>query len=146
MSDNKKFIFAKGKRKEAVARVRLYKELREPLSINGKTVKKGEIFVNGELIDNYFSGLVSKAYYEEPFKITNNLGKYTLTVKVEGGGKKSQLDAFIHGVARALSTIEEKNKQILKKKGFLTRDARVRQRRKVGMGGKSRRKKQSPKR
>lgn len=142
----KNFIFSNGKRKEAVARIRLYKELKEVLMVGEKTVKKGEIFVNGDVIENYFKGVVAKAHFEEPFKITNNLGKYTITAKVEGGGPKSQLEAFIHGVSRALASIDEKNKAILKKKGFLTRDARVRQRRKVGMGGKSRRKKQSPKR
>lgn len=143
---NKNYIFAIGKRKEAVARVRLYKDLKETLMIGEKKVEKGEIIVNETQIENYFIGTVSKAYYDEPFKITNTLGNYTITAKVEGGGNKSQLDAFIHGVARALSSIDEKNKQILKKKGFLTRDSRIRQRRKVGMGGKSRRKMQSPKR
>lgn len=146
MSDKKDFIFKIGKRKEAVARIRLYEELKQTVMVGETVVKKGDVFVNGVLIDNYFKGLVAKAYFEEPFKITNTLGKYTVTAKTEGGGQKSQLDAFIHGISRALSAIDEKNKQILKKKGFLTRDARVRQRRKVGMGGKSRRKKQSPKR
>ncbi len=140
------FISSKGKRKEAVARVRLYRDLKEILMMGEKTVKKGEIFVNGDLIENYFRGIVSKAHYEEPFKITNTQGKYTVTAVVEGGGNKSQLDAFIHGVSRALASIDDKSKSILKKKGFLTRDSRIRQRRKVGMGGKSRRKKQSPKR
>jgi small subunit ribosomal protein S9 len=146
MADKKNLIFAKGKRKEAVARIRLYTDLKETLLMGEKTVKKGDVFVNGDLIENYFKGVVAKAYYEEPFKITNTLGKYTITAKIEGGGTKSQLDAFIHGISRALSTIDDKNRGILKKKDFLTRDARVRQRRKVGMGGKSRRKRQSPKR
>ena len=140
------YIFTIGKRKEAVARIRVYTELKETLMFGEKTVKKGEMFVNGDVIENYFRGIVSKAHFEEPFKITNNLGKYTITAKVDGGGNKSQLDAFIHGVSRALAKIDDKNKQILKKKGFLTRDARVRERRKVGMGGKARRRKQSPKR
>jgi small subunit ribosomal protein S9 len=140
------FIYATGKRKEAVARVRLYKDLREPITMGELVVKTGDLVVNGNLIEKYFSGIVAKANYEEPFKITNTLGKYTITAKVEGGGNKSQLDAFIHGVSKILSKMDEKNKAILKKKDFLTRDARVRQRRKVGMGGKSRRKKQSPKR
>jgi small subunit ribosomal protein S9 len=133
-----------GKRKEAVARLRLYtNSLPE---VTGEDVKKGDIFVNGKRVENYFGGIVAKATYEEPLRITNTLGKYTLTVKVEGGGPSGQMDAFIHALSRALSSIDEKNKQILKKKGFLTRDARVRERRKVGMGGKARRKKQSPKR
>jgi small subunit ribosomal protein S9 len=146
MAEVKNYIFAKGSRKEAVARVRLYKDLKEELIINEKKVNKGDIFVNGNLIDTYFVGIVAKAHYEEPFKITNNLGSYTITAKVDGGGNMSQMEAFIHGVSRALASIDDKNKQILKKKGFLTRDARVRQRRKVGMGGKSRRQRQSPKR
>jgi small subunit ribosomal protein S9 len=146
MAEIKKYISTTGKRKEAVARIRVYIDLKETILIGEKPVKKGDVFVNNFLIEDYFKGMVFKAYYEEPFKITNNLGKYTITAKVEGGGQKSQLDAFIHGVAKALSSIDEKNKSILKKKGFLTRDSRIRQRRKVGMGGKSRRKRQSPKR
>ena len=133
-----------GKRKEAVARLRLYTHALPEIS--GVDVKKGDIFVNGKLIEKYFGGIVSKATYEEPFVITNTLGKFTITIKVEGGGPKGQMDAVIHAVARALSSIDEKSKAILKKKGFLTRDARIRERRKVGMGGKARRKKQSPKR
>jgi small subunit ribosomal protein S9 len=146
MADTKKYNFAVGRRKAAIARIRLYVNLDEALVIGEETVKKGEIFVNGKRIENYFSGNIVKATYEEPFRITNTLGKYTFTVKIVGGGQKSQLEAFIHAVSRALSALDEKNKQILKKKGFLTRDARVRERRKVGMGGKARRKRQSPKR
>jgi small subunit ribosomal protein S9 len=133
-----------GNRKEAVARLRLYAHgLPE---VVGEDVKKGDIFVNGKRAENYFKGIVAKATYEEPLRITNTLEKYTLSVKIVGGGTKSQLEAFIHAVSKALSSLDEKNKHILKKKGFLTRDARVRERRKVGMGGKARRKKQSPKR
>jgi len=146
MADIKKYNFAVGRRKAAIARIRLYINLNEVLVIGEETLKKGDIFVNGKRIENYFSGNTAKATYEEPFKITNTLGKYTFTVKIVGGGQKSQLEAFIHAVSRALSSLDDKNKQILKKKGFLTRDARVRERRKVGMGGKARRKRQSPKR
>jgi small subunit ribosomal protein S9 len=65
---------------------------------------------------------------------------------VVSGGTRGQLDAVIHAISRALSSMDEKDKAILKKGGFLTRDARVRERRKVGMGGKARRQRQSPKR
>jgi small subunit ribosomal protein S9 len=144
MAENKNYKFTYGKRKAAVARVRLYSHgLPE---IAGEEVKKGDMFVNGKRIENYFGGIVAKATYEEPFKITNTLGKYTLSVKIVGGGTKSQLEAFIHAVSKNLALLDEKNKSILRKKGFLTRDSRVRERRKVGMGGKSRRKMQSPKR
>jgi small subunit ribosomal protein S9 len=138
------YKFSVGRRKEAVARLRLY--VNSLPEVTGEDIKKGDMFVNGKKIENYFIGVAAKATYEEPFKITNTLGKYTLTVKVVGGGPKGQMEAFIHAVSRVLSSMDEKNKQILKKKGFLTRDARVRERRKVGMGGKARRKRQSPKR
>ncbi len=138
------YKFSVGRRKEAVARLRLY--VNSLPEVTGEDVKKGDIFVNGKRIEKYFIGATAKATYEEPFRITNTLGKYTLTIKVVGGGPKGQMEAFIHAVSRALSSLDEKNKQILKKKGFLTRDARVRERRKVGMGGKARRKRQSPKR
>lgn len=146
MKDNKEYKFAVGKRKSAVARIRLYQTVKAGLMIGEKAVKKGDVFVNGETIEEHFKDKVSKAIYEEPLKITNNLGKYALTIKVSGGGTKSQLEAIVHAVSRVLSQIDEKNKQILRKNGFLTRDARVRERRKVGMGGKARRKMQSPKR
>jgi len=143
---DKKISFSVGKRKEAVARLRLYASSVDGLTMGDKSVKKGDIFVNGKKIEDYFKNVSAKAIYEEPFRITNTLGKYTLTVKIEGGGTRSQLGAFIHAVSRNLASLDDKNKQILKKKGFLTRDARVRERRKVGMGGKARRVKQSPKR
>ena len=146
MIDKKNYKIAVGRRKGAIARLRLYIDLKESLLIGEQTVKKGDVFVNGKKIEAYFTGNTAKATYEEPFRITNTLEKYTITVKVVGGGQVGQMDAFIHALSRALSSIDEKNKQILKKKGFLTRDARVRERRKVGMGGKARRKRQSPKR
>jgi len=142
----KDFIFSLGRRKESVARLRLYTNSSTDLTIGQEKLKKGEIVVNGKRAEDYFNGIVAKARFEEPLKITNNIGKYILSVKVDGGGQGGQLEAFIHALSRALASIDDKNKQILKKQGFLTRDARVRERRKVGMGGKARRKRQSPKR
>ena len=144
MAENKNYKSFTGRRKAAIARIRLF-TTGLPTVVDAE-VKKGDILVNGKKIEDYFKGLVAKATYEEPFKITNTLGKYTFSVKIIGGGTKSQLEAFIHAVSKGLSSLDEKSKHILKKKGFLTRDARVRERRKVGMGGKSRRKRQSPKR
>ena len=77
---------------------------------------------------------------------TNTLNKYSVTAKVEGGGQRSQLGAFMLGVSRCLAALDEENKKILRKNDLMTRDQRVRERRKVGMGGKARRKRQSPKR
>lgn len=146
-NQKKDFIFAVGRRREAVARVRLWADAIENIVWREQGIKKGDIFVNQKPIESYFSGKVSKARYEAPLRLTNTLGKYTLTIRVVGGGKHGQLAAIQHGIARALSAFDsEKFRSLLKKHGFLTRDARVKERRKVGTGGKARRKRQSPKR
>jgi small subunit ribosomal protein S9 len=94
----------------------------------------------------YFGKSFEKAY-KMPFQITSMEGKFAVSIKVSGGGKMGQLDAAILAIARALDKVDKENfHAILKKQGMLTRDPRVRERRKVGMGGKSRRRKQSPKR
>lgn len=138
------FIFAVGKRKESVARLRLYKEI--PTGAAFENAKKGEVVVNAIKAEDYFKGLVVMQQILDPLKSTNSLDKYFVSVKVEGGGKKGQADALVLALSRALSSADSKDRAILKKKGLLTRDARVRERRKVGMGGKARRVKQSPKR
>jgi small subunit ribosomal protein S9 len=128
------YIYAVGRRKKASARIRLFKG-------------KGESMVNGKLIAEYFPGLVSRDIWSKPFKTVDVSNKYYVTVKVVGGGKNGQLDAVAHGIARALAKENEQEfRKPLKKLGLLTRDSRVRERRKVGTGGKARRKKQSPKR
>lgn len=133
-SIKKTYISTIGRRKTAIARVRLFE---------GKT----EIQVNGQPISKYWPGENLKTLYLEPFVTTNTQAKYTATVKVEGSGVKGQIGAFIHGVSRALVKVnEERNKPILKKRGFLTRDSRMKETRKVGGGGKARSKRQSPKR
>ena len=142
----KDFIFAVGRRRAAVARVRVYTKVPSSLKFGEYIVKKGDLVVNGRNISEYFGGVVAKAIYEEPLKATDALNKYAITVRVVGGGPSSQLGAFVLGVSRALSVIDPQSKPKLRKKGLLTRDQRVRERRKVGMGGKARRRKQSPKR
>lgn len=139
------YIFAVGKRREAVARVRLYEDVKK-YPAREETVKEGDIFVNNKKIGQYFSDKISQAIYNEPFKVTNTAEKYVLSIISSGGGKSGQLVAAVHGISRVLSKLDPKNRAILKKGGFLTRDARVRERRKIGMGGKARRRKQSPKR
>lgn len=141
----KDYVFAVGRRKEAVARVRLYNT--DNISW-GETIlaKKGDIVVNKKKAEDYF-GKANTNVFKEPLHITNTENKFTITVVVAGGGLNGQLDATVLGIARALNEIDkEKFRPLLKKKGFLSRDPRVRERRKVGKGGKARRKKQSPKR
>ena len=147
-SAKRDYIFATGRRKTAVARVRLYEKSKDGLMWGSLAIKKGDIVVNEKPIADYFGGDVSKHLYSQPLRITNVVQQnYTITIRVEGGGPSGQLQAVILGIANVLTKLDtEKHRPILKKKGLLTRDARARQRRKVGMGGKSRRKKQSPKR
>ena len=128
------YIYAVGRRKESSARIRLYRG-------------KGENTVNGMPATKYFEGEVAKKAMAKPFGATETSDKYYFSARVMGGGKNGQLSAVVLGLARALVKVSvDKNRVPLKKLGLLTRDSRIRQRRMVGMGGKSRRKKQSPKR
>ncbi|MBF8250084.1 MAG: rplI2 [Candidatus Levybacteria bacterium] len=140
----KDFVFAIGRRKSSTAEVRLYKK--DTTVWGGTEIKKGEFLVNNKPALEYFGKAFEKAY-REPFQITGTENKFAVSIKVSGGGKMGQLDAAILAIARALDKVnKEKFHTTLKKHGMLTRDPRVRERRKVGMGGKSRRRKQSPKR
>lgn len=147
-SKSKEYVSATGKRKESVARVRLYQHIKDTLSWGATQVNKGDMVVNQKPIQQYFSSTVEQHRYTEPLRITNaHQNNYTFTIKVTGGGHSGQLDAVIVGISNALQKLDrEKYRPILKKKGFLTRDSRIRQRRNVGTGGKARRQKQSPKR
>jgi len=138
---------AVGRRKEASARVRLYVVADKDVTVSGKALKKGDIVVNGRSIDEYFTGEMPKKLYLEPLRTTNSIGRFAISALIVGGGLRGQLDAFIHGISRALETIDvEKYRPILKKQGFLTRDPRAKERRKAGLAQKARAKKQSPKR
>lgn len=133
-SKEKNYVFTVGRRKTSTARVHLYKG-------------KEQTEVNGLPFGEYFTGPVASKLLVKPFQVTETEGKYFATVKVIGGGKNGQLEAAIHGIARALCKVDgETFRNPLKKAGLLTRDPRARERRKIGMGGKSRRKRQSPKR
>ena len=128
------YTYAVGKRRSAIARVRIFKG-------------KGENTVNSKPIEDYFPGAVNKEIWSKPFKAVEGSDKYYASIKVEGGGLRGQVEAAAHAIAKAFT--KENREQFrtpLKKLGLLTRDSRIRERRKVGMGGKARRKKQSPKR
>ncbi|PIT88911.1 MAG: 30S ribosomal protein S9 [Candidatus Levybacteria bacterium CG10_big_fil_rev_8_21_14_0_10_36_7] len=138
---------AVGRRREAVARVRLYSTTLTKVQVGEKELKKGDILVNDKPINKYFSFLGYANRYNSIFEETGTAGKLIISIKVAGGGQSGQLDAAIHGIARVLDKLDsEKYHKLLREKGYLTRDPRTRERRKVGMGGKARRKKQSPKR
>lgn len=135
---------AVGRRKESSARVRLHVG---STTVNTIEVGKGALFVNGREIEKYFPGEVSKKMYLEPFRTTNTIGRFATTIQATGGGLSGQLGAVIHAISRALVKVDpEKFRPILKKRGFLTRDPRAKERRKAGFAGKARARKQSPKR
>lgn len=127
------YIYTIGRRRTASARVRLFKG-------------KGKNIVNDQPIEEAFSGVISSSFWKKPFVLTDTFEKYFVTVKVSGGGTQSRLEATVHGIARALSQVKADYRLVLKEAGLLTRDSRERERRKIGTGGKARRKKQSPKR
>jgi len=143
----KDYTMAVGRRREAVARVRLYTDVKPDAKWGDTPLKKGEIIVNQKPAQDYFGGEVSRRMYTEPLRVANAQNKFALTIRVTGGGPAGQLDAAIHGIANVLSKFDAgEYRKVLKEKGFLSRDPRIRERRKVGTGGKARRKKQSPKR
>ena len=130
----KEFFSGLGRRKTAVARVRIW---------SGKQ----EFTVNGKPISTYFKGDLYKKVYNTPFVLTEPLGQFTGSIKVAGSGLMGQVDAIVHGIARALIKVNpEGYKKILRNAGLLTRDSRMKETRKAGQGGRARAKKQSPKR
>ncbi|MBI3955888.1 30S ribosomal protein S9 [Candidatus Gottesmanbacteria bacterium] len=138
-SDSLSYYEAVGRRREATARVRLY--------VGETEIAKGAILVNGRPVERYFPGEVYKKMYLEPFRTTNTMNRFAVSIKVSGGGLSGQLGAVIHGISWALEKVDkEKFRPILKKRGFMTRDPRAKERRKAGRAGKARARKQSPKR
>ena len=109
-----------GRRKESIARVRLM-------------AGKGEITVNGKKLDEYFGSEILKVIVNQPFAVTNTVGKYDVIVKVVGGGFTGQAGAIRHGIARALNEANSEFRPILKSNGFLTRDPRMKERKKYGL-------------
>jgi small subunit ribosomal protein S9 len=109
-----------GRRKKAVARVRL-------------VAGKGAIVVNKRELDNYFGLDTLKTIVRQPLVLTDTLGKFDVLVNVQGGGFTGQAGAIRHGIARALTKADESLRPALKKAGFLTRDPRMKERKKYGL-------------
>ena len=120
MYDKKPFFYGTGRRKHSVARVRLYKG-------------KGEFTVNGRTIDEYFGLDTLKLIARQPLALTETADKFDVVVNVAGGGVTGQAGAIRHGVARALLEFDAELRPELKKAGFLTRDPRMKERKKYGL-------------
>jgi len=114
------YFYGTGKRKTAIARVRL---------LPGS----GTIIINGKPLEELFPQLALQAVIVEPLRVTDTLDRFNTVAKVEGGGISGQAGALRHGIARALIKADEELKPLLRQYGLLTRDARVKERKKYGL-------------
>ncbi len=115
-------FYATGKRKNAIARVWV-----KPGS--------GEVAVNNQSLDDYFGGIFFESKISKPFNITETAAKFDISATVKGGGKSAQVDALVHGISKALQDMDPERRLALKKAGLLTRDSRVKERKKYGQRG-----------
>jgi len=111
--------YGTGKRKSSIARVWL-------------TPGTGVITVNSKNIDDYFGRETSKMVIRQPLELTENVGKYDIYVTVKGGGDSGQAGAIKHGITKALLEVDAAYRAPLKQAGFITRDSRVKERKKYG--------------
>ena len=116
----KPYFYGTGRRKKSTARVRI---------LPGT----GVITINGKDIDDYFGLETMKLIVNQPFGVTGTEGKFDIIANVRGGGFSGQAGAIRHGVAKALLQADEANRPALKKAGFLTRDPRMKERKKYGL-------------
>ena len=123
MYDKAPYFYGTGRRKSSVARVRLYQGT-------------GKITINDRDIDDYFGLETLKLIVRQPMALTDTLGKFDLVIKVLGGGVSGQAGAIRHGLSRALVKVDaDAYKATLKKAGLLTRDPRMKERKKYGLKG-----------
>ena len=115
-------FYGTGRRKSSVARVYV-------------TPGSGKITINKKDIEDYFGLDTLKVIVRQPFAVTGTEGKYDVLVNVYGGGFTGQAGAIRHGIARALNEADAENRPALKKAGFLTRDSRMKERKKYGLKG-----------
>ena len=116
----KPYFYGTGRRKSSVARVRLYPGT-------------GKITINGRDVEDYFGLETLKLIINQPFGVTETTGKFDIVANVRGGGISGQAGAIRHGVSRALLLADESYRPLLKKAGFLTRDPRMKERKKYGL-------------
>lgn len=122
MPDPSKSLYATGRRKHAVARVWL-----QPGT--------GKIEINHRTLEDYFGRETSRMVFRQPLELTETSGRFDVFVNVSGGGLSGQADAIRHGLSRALIKVDATYRPPLKKAGYLTRDARQKERKKYGQRG-----------
>ena len=119
-ASTKPYFYGTGRRKKSVARVRLYEGT-------------GAVTINGRDMDDYFGLETLKLIVRQPLALLDLVGKYDVVVTVVGGGVSGQAGAIRHGLARALVVADDNNRAALKKAGLLTRDPRMKERKKYGL-------------
>ena len=122
MPDPSKAIYATGRRKHAVARVWL-----QPGT--------GKVDINRRTLEDYFGRETSRMVFRQPLELTETTGRFDVFVNVSGGGLSGQADAIRHGISRSLIQVDPAYRPALKKAGYLTRDARQKERKKYGQRG-----------
>ena len=122
MPDPSKAIYATGRRKHAVARVWL-----QPGT--------GKIEINSRSLEDYFGRETSRMVFRQALELTETSGRFDVFVNVRGGGLSGQADAIRHGISRVLTKVDPAYRAPLKKAGYLTRDARAKERKKYGQRG-----------
>ena len=120
MYNKEPFFYGTGRRKHSVARVRLYEGT-------------GKITINDRLMDDYFGMEMLKLVVRQPLELTKMAAKFDVVANVKGGGFTGQAGAIRHGIARALLQVDEQLRSIIKKEGYLTRDPRMKERKKYGL-------------
>ncbi|MEG2295870.1 MAG: 30S ribosomal protein S9 [Oscillospiraceae bacterium] len=120
MYNSKPYLYGTGRRKHSVARVRLYPGT-------------GTITINARSIDDYFGLDTLKLIVRQPLELTETMGQFDIITTVTGGGVSGQAGAIRHGISRALLKHNDEMRPILKKAGFLTRDPRMKERKKYGL-------------
>ena len=120
MYDSNPYFYGTGRRKKSVARVRVY-------------AGTGKITINDRDIDDYFGLETLKLIVRQPLNLTDLEGKFDIVCRVAGGGVTGQAGAIRHGIARALLQVNEEYRAVLKKAGYLTRDPRMKERKKYGL-------------
>jgi small subunit ribosomal protein S9 len=120
-TSKKPYVYGTGRRKSSVARVHLFPG------------GSGAVTINGRDIDDYFGLETLKLLVRQPFSTTGTAGKFDIVAKVVGGGVTGQAGAIRHGIARALLQVDETYRPALKAAGFLTRDPRMKERKKYGL-------------
>ena len=120
MYESKAYFYGTGRRKHSVSRVRLYPGT-------------GKVTINDRDIDEYFGLDTLKLIVRQPFEVTNTAGKFDVVCTVRGGGVSGQAGAIRHGISRALLQADADYRPVLKKAGYLTRDPRMKERKKYGL-------------